>query len=141
MAGVQEVQQTTSLFSLPEELLDIIFNHAYPDSAGDYISEKQWDERESKRKREGKDSYTKLAFPSPKVSEFLVSKRYFLEAARAWVRNQTFDDRLWFAQPTIIDAPVGIIRVARCAATWMSLANATQPSWAESHATAGVLPW
>lgn len=85
-------KQPLTLFSLPQELLDIIFGLAYPTVEGIKIStynRKQSDNR--RRMREG-DNTGPIPLWSPKVNEFMVSRRFFEEAARAWVRNQHFHE-------------------------------------------------
>lgn len=81
------------LFSLPQEIQDIIFDLAYPtDSGFQAISTSQWEERETDSSRKYGHSYERRPFPSVKVNEFLVSKRFFLSAAKAFVSHQLFDD-------------------------------------------------
>ncbi|KAK4542038.1 hypothetical protein LTR36_007069 [Oleoguttula mirabilis] len=89
-----------SLFSLPQEILDIIFDYAYPEVPGAvYINRSSWryGEQTRQRKCRGTTDYEERPFPPEKVLDFLVSKRYFLLAARAFISNQQFDDGLSFA--------------------------------------------
>ncbi|KAK3641323.1 hypothetical protein LTR56_011351 [Elasticomyces elasticus] len=79
-------RETPHLFSLPQEMLDMIFKLAYA-TVDDLrvISRKGWE-----RKLESpKTSYHDRNFPVVKVQEFLVSKEYFVNAAKAFIANRT----------------------------------------------------
>ncbi|KAK4505135.1 hypothetical protein PRZ48_003098 [Zasmidium cellare] len=85
-------KEPTHLFSLPQELLDVIFDLAYP--AVDRMSVVTPYVREGDYKRqvrEGKRNSPMQPW-TPKVNDFLVSKLFFKEASKAWVRNQHFSD-------------------------------------------------
>lgn len=87
-----------NLMDFPQELLDIIFDLAYPRLDGvTYIRKLAWDNREVERKRSDRANHTKQPFPSAKVNQFLVSKRFFVLAAKAFVANQAFGWNLNFA--------------------------------------------
>ena len=75
------------LFSLPQELQDLIFDLAYPRIEGFRVMQtKDWDVIELKR---GLADPNYVARPKPKitVSAFLVSKQFFRTAAKAYVGN------------------------------------------------------
>lgn len=79
------------LFDLPQELLDMIIGYAIP-RFGDFkiIFPFEWDCNEiDNRKRHGK-SYITRPFPAPVVDRFLVSKRYFLNAAKVFIGDRAF---------------------------------------------------
>ncbi|SMR57816.1 unnamed protein product [Zymoseptoria tritici ST99CH_3D1] len=78
------------LFDLPQELVDEIFDLAYPEEEMNYVNWEQWDSAEMEKKRND-SSYELRPFPQPKVCQFFISKRFLLEASRAWVGNQKFD--------------------------------------------------
>lgn len=80
------------LFELPQEIQDMIFNLAYPPVNGfKALTKFQWEGRELTQTRNNGKTYTYRPFPSEKASEFLVSKRYFVSASRAFVSHQVFD--------------------------------------------------
>lgn len=87
-----------ALLTLPQELQDIIFEFAYPRVSADYIHVSDWKSREASRWREARRDYTKKPFPRPLVDDFLVSKAFFVAAAKAWAGNQKFDMRMSFCQ-------------------------------------------
>ena len=77
-------------FNLPQELQDMIFEFAYyRESSTDLLGKKEWYARKFRR-RPGKDTdaFVPQPYPGPKVSEFLISKRWFVAAAEAYVRSQ-----------------------------------------------------
>ena len=86
-----DVTRPFRLWDLPQELRDLIFTFEYPEQTGLRIIFKRHFDKEQvdHRKRIGA-SYSPLEFPSLKVDEWLVSKRYFLAAARAWMDAQSF---------------------------------------------------
>ncbi|KAK0315792.1 hypothetical protein LTR01_001092 [Friedmanniomyces endolithicus] len=86
------------LLALPQELQDIIFDFAYPQMSADYIHVPDWKSREARRWREARRDYTKKPFPGPFVDDFLISKAFFVAAAKAWAGNQNFDMRMSFCQ-------------------------------------------
>lgn len=73
------------LFDLPQELQDSIFALAYqqPEIIR-IISKHEWDQQEDERRRRNRSTYTPKPFPPPKVSEWLVSRRFLLAASAAW---------------------------------------------------------
>ncbi|RMY22510.1 hypothetical protein D0867_02675 [Hortaea werneckii] len=82
------------LFLLPQELQDEIFDLAFFNGSGAiYIDAWRWSHREKDR-RAADHTYLAEPFPEPKVRQLLVSKRFFLAAARALIENQSFDARL-----------------------------------------------
>jgi hypothetical protein len=75
------------LFDLPEELQDVILEFAYTEPSFKLITKCSWEsEQKHIRKLTGKP---KVAFPPIKVNEWMVSKKYFRAAAKAWVEAQT----------------------------------------------------
>lgn len=90
-----ESQSSTSapthfrLYDLPQEIRDSIFDLAYPTISSDVqlVSKHSWDIDECQRSMED-DHFEPRDFKY-KVDEFLVSKRFFVEAAQAFARNQT----------------------------------------------------
>jgi hypothetical protein len=80
------------LFTLPQELQDSIFEFAYTEPNFKAVSKVLWEVRQDRlRKSTGTP---RVAFPPPKVNEWMVSKRYFRSAASAWVGAQTSLDRI-----------------------------------------------
>ncbi|KJX94562.1 hypothetical protein TI39_contig4175g00014 [Zymoseptoria brevis] len=71
------------LFDLPQELVDEIFDLAYPEEDLNYVNWEQWDSAEMEKKRND-SSYELRPFPQPKVYQFFISKRFLPEASRAW---------------------------------------------------------
>lgn len=77
------------LLNLPQEIQDIIFDYGYSTIEGvESITKTAWNANQHTERRIKGPNYEKLPFPSPKVSEFLVSKSYFLAAAKAYIGNQ-----------------------------------------------------
>ncbi|KAK5699220.1 hypothetical protein LTR17_023427 [Elasticomyces elasticus] len=79
-------REAPHLFSLPQEMLDMIFKLAY--TAVDdlrVISREGWE----RKLDTPKTSYHDRKFPVVKVQEFLVSKEYFVNAAKAFIENRT----------------------------------------------------
>lgn len=91
--GSAETKKTPlHLFSLPQELADMIFSLAYPaQDDTKFITSRR-------RESEYKDQSRRGTVPpelgpfKPKVCELMVSKRFFEEASKAWVRNQHIRD-------------------------------------------------
>ncbi|KAK5137624.1 hypothetical protein LTR08_007919 [Meristemomyces frigidus] len=77
------------LLGLPRELQDVIFSLAYPPNLGaTFVSRSSWEAREMERRLDDRRSvYVPKAFPSPKVAEFMVSKDYFVSAAKVYIRH------------------------------------------------------
>jgi hypothetical protein len=86
------------LFTLPQELQDAIFEFAYTEPSFKAINKGLWDVRPDRlRKSTGTP---RVAFPPPKVAEWIVSKRYFRSAAKAWVGAQTSLERIQNGEPS-----------------------------------------
>lgn len=82
-----------NLFDLPQELLDIIFEHAIPRLEDTkIISRSTWNYKELRNRKECGKSYIFRPYPAPVVDQFLVSKRYFLNAAKVFISKQTLKD-------------------------------------------------
>ncbi|KAF2166619.1 hypothetical protein M409DRAFT_23253 [Zasmidium cellare ATCC 36951] len=79
------------LFDLPQELLDDIFDCAYPEEQGvEFVAKRNWSHTQFYHTRED-SSYQTRPFPTPKVCDFLVSKTFLQNAAKAWIGNQVID--------------------------------------------------
>ncbi|KAK6392185.1 hypothetical protein LTR65_003957 [Meristemomyces frigidus] len=88
------------LMSLPQELQDLISDWAFPRQT-DAIW-KSLRDLDRKKRDEGRADLEKRM---PKVSEFLVSKSFFVAAARSWVANQSIDCERHSA---FMDVPSGV---------------------------------
>ncbi|KAK1071177.1 hypothetical protein LTR74_003558 [Friedmanniomyces endolithicus] len=77
------------LLDLPQELRDTIFSLAFPYEDVKNISRGEWESREKKARREAGGSSNAMARFNHKVNEFMVSKAFFEEAARAFVGHST----------------------------------------------------
>lgn len=77
------------LYDLPQEIRDGIFDLAYPTISSDaqLVNKYSWDMEECRNSLED-DSHRPREFEY-KISEFLVSKRFFVDAAQAFAQNQT----------------------------------------------------
>jgi hypothetical protein len=72
---------------LPQELQDAVFGFAYTEPNFNFVYKRSWESRQTElRKRTGK---LREEFPPHKVNEWMVSKKYFQAAARAWIGFQT----------------------------------------------------
>jgi len=77
------------LFNLPQELQDSVFIFAYPEVEGlSIVFKDDWPFVEEVRKKKERSNFVRRAFPAPKVSEWLVSRKFFTAAARAWMPAQ-----------------------------------------------------
>lgn len=85
--------QRPSLLTLPQELIDIIFDYAYSGTPGaSYISRYRWDRRE-KQKRKLECDDVQRPFPAVKATEWMISKRFFTTAAQSFLQKENFHDR------------------------------------------------
>lgn len=76
------------LLTLPQELQDEIFTLAYPeDTNTNYTIFDRWAERERERRLMIGTDFVPATPLVHKVSEFMVSKRFFAAASRAWISN------------------------------------------------------
>jgi len=83
--------KSSRLFDLPQELQDMIFDRVCPGIEDlKIIFKGTWDSQ-ARDKRMEDEGYTSPVFPPYKVNEWLISKRYFLAAARTWFGAQKFD--------------------------------------------------
>ena len=74
------------LFDLPQEIQDIIIDYAFTASNNAKIVTKyEWERRELRQRRITGKCYQSRAFPSVKVNEFMVCKRFFLASARVFI--------------------------------------------------------
>jgi len=70
-----------TLLSLPQGLQNMIFDYAYPMVPNvSYLNRRAWEEKDQ--------SCPTNLFPEPKVNDFLVSKQFFQNAAKAYMSNQ-----------------------------------------------------
>ncbi|KAF2159477.1 hypothetical protein M409DRAFT_30098 [Zasmidium cellare ATCC 36951] len=77
-------KQPLSLFDLPQELLDVIFGLAYPAQEGLVINGRDGWQSEQKQQNRCNGTATALRKLVPKVCDFMVSKRFLKESAKAW---------------------------------------------------------
>ncbi|KAK3718322.1 hypothetical protein LTR37_005135 [Vermiconidia calcicola] len=74
--------QPCFLWRFPQEIQDCIFQLAYPTKPDLNIRFKDdWDSSEREKKKFDREGYTTRPFPSYKVDDFMISKRFFLSAA------------------------------------------------------------
>lgn len=87
------------LMALPQELQDMIFDLAYPRVSDNtfYESPFEWQFSQERRRMLDPENCVIQDYPGAKVGEWLVSKRYLINAARAWVSNQTFSHTIHFS--------------------------------------------
>ena len=86
-------RQRLHLMNLPQEIQDSIFDLAYPHINGfQFVTKEGWLEREQENFKRSHTEYTERPFPQAKAGDFLVSKKFFLTAARACIGNQTFNN-------------------------------------------------
>ncbi|KAK3110159.1 hypothetical protein LTR53_015834 [Teratosphaeriaceae sp. CCFEE 6253] len=79
-----------SLMSLPQELRDSIMKLAYPRFDGTHIKAESPTTRERRRTAQRRAGLAPCVDPfQHKVNDFLISKRFFVDAARAYVKNNT----------------------------------------------------
>lgn len=90
--------QACRLFSLPQELQDAIFDLAFANENGaKYMDPEEWRLRERSRRIKN-HGHRVEPFPKPKVTQLLVSKRFFIFAARALVQSQSFGPHSWASE-------------------------------------------
>ncbi|KAK3647087.1 hypothetical protein LTR56_008255 [Elasticomyces elasticus] len=82
-------RETPHLMTLPQEMLDMIFESAFAGTGKiNIISKPGWDAVEkAKRRAAGSKGYNISPFPVPKVQEFLVCKSFFVNAANAYLKG------------------------------------------------------
>ncbi|KAK5738019.1 hypothetical protein LTR17_006262 [Elasticomyces elasticus] len=117
---------TASLFGLPQELRDVIFDHVYyqepdidaSDRYGAYISLTEWQRIERARRR-ADPSYTPPQFQYA-IDKLLISKAFFVDAAPAFVKYHAGISR---GAGCIHDtlSPTGIVRAFTKSATLRSI--------------------
>lgn len=73
------------LYDLPQELQDMISEKACPRKRRlNFVFKEDWDRDEHYDRMSQAPQYMPRAFPSLKVTEWMVSKRFFRAAAKAW---------------------------------------------------------
>ena len=103
-ASTEQASWAPHLFGLPQELRDIIFKYAYYEVPRQkLISRHSWYTREIRRRRDATTYHAIRPYPAPKVSEFLISKRFFVAAARAWIKNRRFSSGFYFCLHDLIE--------------------------------------
>lgn len=86
------------LWRLPQELLDMVFDFAYPAVENLQVTRRStWEYREE-RKRRSNEKHCSPSFVHG-VDKFFVSKRFFKNAIRAWVSSQH-----WISNPSNLNA-------------------------------------
>ncbi|EME80209.1 uncharacterized protein MYCFIDRAFT_77971 [Pseudocercospora fijiensis CIRAD86] len=92
MAPASDSTPKRHLLSLPQELLDIILDFAYPaEDEKCFIDRRTFEKQERERRRTSPNTFTPKIFIH-KVNQWMVSKSFFESATRAWVANQHFRD-------------------------------------------------
>jgi hypothetical protein len=82
-----------NLMALPQEIQDLIFDYAYPDDPNfKFIGPRECEARDMYGRFADRSTYVLRPYTGSKAGAFLVSKRYFVSASRAFVSNQIFDD-------------------------------------------------
>ncbi|KAK4897541.1 hypothetical protein LTR27_004685 [Elasticomyces elasticus] len=87
-----EAQPPCHFFALPVEMQDMIFELAYPTTNAKIIFKHEWQEEQDDLYKRDRTSYVPAAFPDYKVSELMVSKKFFVGAARAYMGAQHWTD-------------------------------------------------
>jgi hypothetical protein len=78
---------TFRIFDLPQELQDAIFEFAYTEPGYENVYKREWEVRQTHIRET--TEMPRADFPTHKVNEWMVSKRYFRAAAKAWMEAQT----------------------------------------------------
>lgn len=91
MASSAAAKESPTLFGLPQEVRDIIFDMAFPEIP-EYriIAREQWERQEVRKCRQDRKGYKQKPFVA-KVNDFLVSKSFMVAASRAHIGNQVFE--------------------------------------------------
>ncbi|RMZ32229.1 hypothetical protein D0859_03649 [Hortaea werneckii] len=76
---------------LQDEIFDLAF---FNESRAGYMDVWEWRSRERER-RTADHAHRVQPFPEPKVTQLLVSKRFFLAASRALIQSQSFGEGRW----------------------------------------------
>ncbi|KAF7195012.1 hypothetical protein HII31_03686 [Pseudocercospora fuligena] len=77
------------LLRLPQELLDIIFDLAYPQEVGGrYVTVSEW--RKRRFSQQHLSGQVPITLPQTKAMGLAVSKQFFLNAGAAWLKNNVF---------------------------------------------------
>ncbi|KAK3624289.1 hypothetical protein LTR56_021110 [Elasticomyces elasticus] len=99
--------ERASLLGLPQELRDIIIEFAYPVAETiTYIGHDDWHEREKARRRANGPEHASSPFKH-EVDDWTISKAFFVDAARIFVRSQS---KIWPgpSQRSTYSCPTGI---------------------------------
>ncbi|KAK5173677.1 uncharacterized protein LTR77_002358 [Saxophila tyrrhenica] len=90
-------RESPTLMTLPQEILDMMLGFAYNEEVDEielkWFSKANWQEREGRRVPwvdgvNGLERGPQPPFTKCKASDFLVSKRYFRSAAKAYISRQ-----------------------------------------------------
>ncbi|KAK4546047.1 hypothetical protein LTR36_002184 [Oleoguttula mirabilis] len=113
------------LLTIPQEIQDIIFDFAYPQPSevAKFVGREAFDELEKAKLRINKGDYTIRPFVHNRINEMMVSKKFFVAAALAYVTNQIWKD-------VLLDEHI-------CAA--LHEAGGIVCAWASTVSTSGVL--
>ncbi|KAF7188301.1 hypothetical protein HII31_10365 [Pseudocercospora fuligena] len=92
MATAPDLMPKRHLLLLPQELLDIILDLAYPaEDEKRFVDRAKFEKQERERRRHNPSTFAPKDFIY-KVDQWMVSKAFFESASRAWVTNQHFHD-------------------------------------------------
>lgn len=79
------------IFSLPQELLDLVLSFAYPSTLAPLMAKTLWTKREQREvnNRIG-EAYTPKFYPGSIVTNMLVCKKWFIDASKIWASQQVW---------------------------------------------------
>ncbi|KAK5675828.1 hypothetical protein LTS10_011559 [Elasticomyces elasticus] len=80
-------------FTLPPEIRDIIFELAYPRTNPEILFKCDWQGKQDRLYKQDRANYIPASFGECKVSHWMVSKEFFIGAARAYMSAQQWRDR------------------------------------------------
>lgn len=93
------------LLGLPTEMQTMIFDFAYQQSReAEFVGLSAWRKEQSilRQRAEPKELVTTSRHPRTTVSDFFISKQYFVTAAKSYARSRTFD-KLAFVMSTRLE--------------------------------------
>ncbi|KAK5119148.1 hypothetical protein LTR85_007762 [Meristemomyces frigidus] len=82
-------EQPCFLFTFPQGLLDIVFTRG--NVLRGIISKRDWDHEEQEKKKMNRANYRVRPFSDEKITQFLISKEFFVGAANAYMSAQKWD--------------------------------------------------
>lgn len=81
------------LWALPEEMIEVVFDQAFQrEIITKFVFQSNWELRERSKEDADSGNYISQPFQRREVDEFMVSKRFFLAAARAWFGSSFWED-------------------------------------------------